>query len=334
MLKFTKKLATTLLAVIMVLVLIPATVSANDTITVSIDGQAVVFEDQQPVIIDSRTLVPVGGVFGALGFTPSWDSPAQTATLTRDDFTIVITIGSATFTTNGAQHTLDVPAQIINGRTMLPIRAVLESVGYELNWNSATRTVVITTSVVPTDVPTEVTEPTKVGTNVSTEFTLDEFLGHFDMDLIRAALDTDFTIGELNSKRGDGVYTYSVILHTEMMPNVVTFNYYIHRDRFYSEFIDWLREFGHLLDRDGRTSDGDQVDLVRFTNSFHTLAYDTQTGDVVLSITFLLCGEVFFQGIHVDRGNSIELLLSEGVNRDDIPEAISDDFRSHHVIRW
>jgi len=145
--RFSKKVTTALMVLIIALMPLAAFAS-NDVITVTIDGVAVEFTDQQPVIIDGRTLVPAGGVFQALGFNPSWNSAAQTATLTRDDFTIVITIGNAVFTTNGIQHTLDVPAQIINGRTMLPIRAVLESVGYQLNWNSATRTVVITTEVV------------------------------------------------------------------------------------------------------------------------------------------------------------------------------------------
>ena len=58
----------------------------------------------------------------------------------------VITIDSASFTANGASHTLDVPAQIIGGSTMLPIRAVLESVGYNLSWDESTRTVTISTN--------------------------------------------------------------------------------------------------------------------------------------------------------------------------------------------
>ena len=141
---FSKKLITATFALVLAFALVPRVVFANDNISVTIDGQAIVFADQQPVIVDGRTLVPVGGVFEVIGFVPSWNSAARTATLTSSDYVIVITIDSATFTTNGVAYTLDVPAQIINGRTMLPIRAVLESVGYELNWNSETRTASIT----------------------------------------------------------------------------------------------------------------------------------------------------------------------------------------------
>ena len=149
----TKNVVTLVLVIVMVFSMMPVVSFANSEIIVTIDGQQVTFADQGPVIIDGRTLVPVGGVFGAIDFVPTWDGATRTATLTRSDFTIVITIDNATFTTNGVQHTLDVPAQIVNGRTMLPIRAVLESIGYDLDWDSSTRTVVIETSTSSTALP-------------------------------------------------------------------------------------------------------------------------------------------------------------------------------------
>jgi len=121
------------------------TISANaGEIRVTIDGQPVTFADQGPVIRDGRTLVPVRGVFEHLGFIVSWDGDARAAILTRSNDVIVITIDSATFTTNGTSYALDVPAQIINGSTMVPIRLPLESVGYGLDWDGANNTVVIT----------------------------------------------------------------------------------------------------------------------------------------------------------------------------------------------
>jgi len=123
-----------------------ATPIQNNPITVTIGNTPINFTDQQPTIVDDRTLVPVRGVFEALGFEPSWDEQARQVTLSRASDTILITIDSVTFTTNGVNYTLDVPAQIINGRTMVPIRALLESVGYDLEWNEATRTAIIITN--------------------------------------------------------------------------------------------------------------------------------------------------------------------------------------------
>ena len=130
------------------------TVYANEII-VEIDGARVVFPDQGPVLIDGRVLVPVRGVFEHLGYTPYWDEATLTATLADGVNTIVITIGQTTFTTNGVQYTLDVPAQTIGGRTMIPLRHVLESVGMTLDWDGDRNAVLITTPVVEIPDPVE-----------------------------------------------------------------------------------------------------------------------------------------------------------------------------------
>ncbi|MCL2573276.1 MAG: stalk domain-containing protein [Defluviitaleaceae bacterium] len=120
---------------------------ANNEIAVTIDGVAVEF-DVPPQIVDGRTLVPVRGVFEALGFEVEWKQDIQTAILERDNLDIFITIGNQAFIRDNGDFlsafVLDVPAQIIDGRTMLPIRAVLESVGYKVDWIDETRTVAIT----------------------------------------------------------------------------------------------------------------------------------------------------------------------------------------------
>ena len=122
--------------------LLPVWASSNE-IRVLIDGQEVNFPAQTPVIVDGRTLVPVRGVFEALGFDVDWNPDTRTAYLTNAGFNVAISIGSSVFTTNDTDHALDVPAEIIGGSTMLPLRAVLESVGYELEWNEAARTITI-----------------------------------------------------------------------------------------------------------------------------------------------------------------------------------------------
>jgi hypothetical protein len=131
-------------AIIFTLVLLAFNgVALAQSVDVTINGVRVNFADQGPIIEQGRTLVPVGGVFDALGFEVEWNEQAQVATLSRADYIVLITIGSDVFTVNGASHTLEVPARIIGGRTMLPIRAVLESVGYVVGWDGASRTVLV-----------------------------------------------------------------------------------------------------------------------------------------------------------------------------------------------
>ncbi|MDR2167464.1 MAG: copper amine oxidase N-terminal domain-containing protein, partial [Clostridiales bacterium] len=79
-------------------------------IGVSIDGAPVEFGDQEPANIEGRTLVPVRAVFEALGFSVDWDAETQTAHILRGADALAITLGSDTFTANGASRALDVPA--------------------------------------------------------------------------------------------------------------------------------------------------------------------------------------------------------------------------------
>lgn len=130
----------TILAMLIGVTAVSATTSAP--ITVLVGERQVQFADQEPVIVDGRVLVPVRGVFEQLGFVVNWDSQAQQVTLSGDAV-IVITVGSNVFTTNGVNYILDVPAQTIGGRTMLPLRLVLESIGMELRWEASTQTVQI-----------------------------------------------------------------------------------------------------------------------------------------------------------------------------------------------
>ena len=127
---------------------------ANIDVSVEIDGVPVVFADQTPVTIDGRTLVPVRGVFEHLGFAVGWDDVTQTAILVRNDYVVMIPVGSNTFTTNGVSHSLDVPARLIGGGTMLPIRLPLESVGYHVDWDENTQTVIVTSTAPPPPPPT------------------------------------------------------------------------------------------------------------------------------------------------------------------------------------
>jgi len=119
---------------------------ADEPVRVSIDGEIITFEGQQPVIVGGRTLVPVRGVFEHLGFDVDWNPEARQATLENDDFVVVLTIDNDVFTTNSEELRLDVPSQIIGGSTMIPFRAVFESVGYYVEWDAASRTVVISST--------------------------------------------------------------------------------------------------------------------------------------------------------------------------------------------
>ena len=110
-----------------------------DGVSVSVNDNVI---DAQAVIMDSRTLVPVRGVFEELGYTVDWDAETKTATLSGKK-TVVIQSGSTSFSVDGEEVTPEVPQQIIEGRFMLPLRAVGEAIGADVDWDAETKTVII-----------------------------------------------------------------------------------------------------------------------------------------------------------------------------------------------
>ena len=141
--KITRKL---LLASLCIIILATIGISGLASgITVRLNGEALTF-DQPPIIQEGRTLVPLRVIFEALGATVDWEQSTQTVTAVRDGVTVTMQIGSSVFYRNGQEFTLDVPARVVNNRTLVPARAVAESFGADVQWNQEAQTVFITTS--------------------------------------------------------------------------------------------------------------------------------------------------------------------------------------------
>ena len=104
---------------------------------IQINGEIVriSFGDQQPIIVDGRTLVPLRVVMEALGFEVGWAPAQNRVNLEKPGFDISLTIGSRTMVVNENNVSLDVSAQLINGRTMVPLRAISEATGMEVRWD-------------------------------------------------------------------------------------------------------------------------------------------------------------------------------------------------------
>ena len=119
------------------------TVNLTKNIIVTLNGVVIAF-DQPPIIENGRTLVPLRAIFEAMGADVDWNQSTQTVTAVRGEVTVSLTIGSNVLIKNGTNITLDVPAKIVNGRTLVPVRAIAESFGASVNWNANTRTVIIT----------------------------------------------------------------------------------------------------------------------------------------------------------------------------------------------
>ena len=117
-------------------------VLAEDDISVVLNGSKMDF-DVPPQIINERTMVPLRAIFEALGAEVDWNSDTKTVTSEKDGTTIKLTIDNPTMYINDKAVTLDAPGCIIDGRTLVPVRAISEAYGIQVGWNGDTRTVLI-----------------------------------------------------------------------------------------------------------------------------------------------------------------------------------------------
>lgn len=115
--------------------------------------------DDEPQIVDGRTLVPVRTIFEALGANVDWNSNTKTITAKKDKTSVVMVINQNSMTVNGKTVNMDTSAMIIDNRTYAPARYVAEAFGYNVDWDSNTKTVVINkaTTQVTTEKATETT---------------------------------------------------------------------------------------------------------------------------------------------------------------------------------
>ncbi len=100
---------------------------------VFVDGKRL-YLDVPPVIEQGRTLVPLRKIFERLGAGIDWNEENKTVLATKGEQTIELTMGQASCLVNGKKVQLDVPAKIINGRTMVPMRFVGETLGAKVNY--------------------------------------------------------------------------------------------------------------------------------------------------------------------------------------------------------
>lgn len=95
-----------------------------------------------PVLQQGRVMLPVRAVIEAMGQTIAWKSDSRSVLITAWEKAIEIPIGSKTVFVNGEPRSFDVPAELTDGRTRVPIRH-LESLGCEIEWCRETRGVII-----------------------------------------------------------------------------------------------------------------------------------------------------------------------------------------------
>lgn len=142
-----KKSAVAILSTLLMIFLALPVFASNEEIRVYVDGNMVNFPDQKPIInSDNRTLVPVRFVSQALGAEVDWIKADKRVEINQQGKIIKLTIGQKKAQVGEGTVILDTKADIINSRTMVPLRFVSECLGAEVVWNNKAREIIITTA--------------------------------------------------------------------------------------------------------------------------------------------------------------------------------------------
>ncbi len=119
----------------------------NLSLEVLVNARRVQFPDMKPIDQNGRILVPLRFVSDKLGGKLSLKG--NDITIVKGDRTVKLTIGAKTATANGKTITLDVAANAIKGRTMVPLRFISEALGEKVEWDSLNQYVWIGNKNVP-----------------------------------------------------------------------------------------------------------------------------------------------------------------------------------------
>lgn len=116
------------------------------TIDVFVKGVNIDFEQYgnvKPVIKNDRTLAPVRAITEALGADVKWDAETDTITVTKGNIVITMKIGSTSADVSGTETELDTAPEIVDGRTLVPMRFIAESMDLNVDWDEASSSIII-----------------------------------------------------------------------------------------------------------------------------------------------------------------------------------------------
>lgn len=120
-------------------------------LTILIDSEELVYDESVfgAAYIDAssgRTLVPLRILFETFGAQVTWDADSSTALAVKGETSVQIQIGAAEAFVNDVPITLDQPAVIVDDRTMVPLRFVAQSLGYNVRFDEINTIVFIQTT--------------------------------------------------------------------------------------------------------------------------------------------------------------------------------------------
>lgn len=112
-------------------------------IKVFVRGKGFIESDTEPYIKNDRVMVPYRAVAEALGALVDYDWKTKTVTLKKSGKTVLLTIGENVMLVDGVSVTLDAAPELLKNRTHVPLRAIAEALGADVEWEDLERFVVV-----------------------------------------------------------------------------------------------------------------------------------------------------------------------------------------------
>jgi hypothetical protein len=108
---------------------------------VRLNGSLVKFDNQYPIVEDGTTMIPVRAISEMLGASVNWNQDEQHVYISKSGKTIDLYAGSDIGYINGEPIAIEKSAEVVNNRTLVPLRFVAEALDVEVYWEGETRTV-------------------------------------------------------------------------------------------------------------------------------------------------------------------------------------------------
>lgn len=121
--------------------IIPAHAGGEKYVDVLVDGQSINSDVKPYIDAQNRTIVPMRWIGEKLGFVFAWDAENRVVAFSGNRVMVTIPIGQKEATVNDKKVLMDTTAVIKDGRTMVPLRFVLENLGLKVEYRDSTKEV-------------------------------------------------------------------------------------------------------------------------------------------------------------------------------------------------
>lgn len=113
-----------------------------------------------PIIVNDSVLVPIRTVAEHLGYNVAYDTAKKQVNVEDGSVKILMTIGKSTATVNGKAVSMIAGPVLRSGTTFIPLRFVGETLGLQIRWEAASRTVYLFSDPgTPGKPPIDITDP-------------------------------------------------------------------------------------------------------------------------------------------------------------------------------